>query len=145
VLVSAAYYFSQMAVIFNVCIGGMIALGMGVHKWTVDECIIHYKNLCKEGMQRKSFVDIPILGWFARIWRRSIYHTGPLEVALSSSFSHQKLYGIRNSPAHETAHCPRVAVTTTTREDSTAMLLANYSAGKSGHNYMNSRCRTWQA
>ncbi|KAF7547599.1 hypothetical protein G7Z17_g7633 [Cylindrodendrum hubeiense] len=115
--------------------GGLIALGLGTHNFSVEECITHFKSLCEKGFQHEPGSKNKYWGWVVRLFVRSIYKTEPLENALKSIFGQNELFGHRGNAS-------RVAVITTVSTES--RLLANYNGGD-GNRYMNSTIYTWLA
>ncbi|KAL6861937.1 hypothetical protein J3F83DRAFT_746226 [Trichoderma novae-zelandiae] len=101
--------------------GGIIALGLGVKRWNVELCTIHFKNLCQQAFTPRgpSFLKpLAIAGY------KSYYRTKPLEAALQSAFDDNTwLYGDQKlaSPASI-----RVAVTATVASDGRPTILSNY-------------------
>ncbi|KAK2801411.1 hypothetical protein FQN51_005305 [Onygenales sp. PD_10] len=121
--------------------GGLIALGMGSHCWSADSCIKKFMDLCATSFIPKTLTKSKYLGKFARLFRSSIYKTGPLEDSLNQAFAHQDMFGLRPPNHFPLRHCPRVAVTATV--ESRPKLFANYNCGidQSGI-YLNSRLPT---
>ncbi|KAF9887744.1 hypothetical protein FE257_009697 [Aspergillus nanangensis] len=117
--------------------GGIIALGLGVQDRTVEDCIDCFSVMINHGFKRKSLTKSRGIGWLARLFRGSIYHTEALERALHHVFhpgDYQQLYGLRRP-------C-RVAVTTTVGTD--LKFIANYNRGGTG-SYLNSQLGIWHA
>lgn len=98
--------------------GGIIALGLGVKRWTAANCREQFKSLCKQAFTSR----LPKA--FAAVSRKSQYRTKPLEKGLRSAFDqHSFLYG-GSRPDHSTSI--RVAVTSTLASENRPAVLSNY-------------------
>lgn len=124
-----------MAFIAETQIGGLIAIGLGIHNLSVGDCIAKFKNFCDNAFDNKVFTKTYFLGWLARWITSSIYKTEPLEDALKEMFGTKPFFG-------QHGNASRVAVTTTV--DDKSRLLANYNWGH-GRKYVNSNIDTWLA
>ncbi|KAH6886261.1 hypothetical protein B0T10DRAFT_576010 [Thelonectria olida] len=101
--------------------GGIIALGLGVKQWSVDDCILRFENLCKDAFTSRG---PPALRALTIVSRISLYKTKPLEDALQSAFgTHGSLYGNFRS---ESSMDIRVAVTSTHATEKRPVVLSNY-------------------
>lgn len=103
--------------------GGIIALGLGVENWTVEQCISKFTSLCGHAFSPREFLKVPVLGKLSTVNHRSMYKTKPLEKALQDSFEDRPLFGGLNS---QEGHMVKVAVTSTTLIDQQPVVLANY-------------------
>lgn len=103
--------------------GGIIALGLGVENWTVDQCISKFTSLCGDAFTPREFLHVPLLGKLSTFNHRSMYKTKPFEKALQESFDERPLFGGLNS---QEGHMIKVAVTSTTLMDQQPVVLANY-------------------
>lgn len=104
--------------------GGIIALGLGVEGWSVDECIGHFENLCNLAFTAREFKDIWGLNRLSAInLKYSKYKTKPFELILQGVLCDQPLFGGRQNH-----HRPsmRVALTATSETGEQAILLTNY-------------------
>ncbi|KAH7122438.1 hypothetical protein B0J11DRAFT_437907 [Dendryphion nanum] len=105
--------------------GGLIALGMVVRNWPVENCISNFKELCGKAFTRRVGGNIPLIGWFVNSYNHSMYETTPLHEALQTAFpENQYLFGGERYNQSETSSV-KVAVTTTIASKS-PMVLANY-------------------
>ncbi|KAM5355310.1 hypothetical protein ACJ41O_001956 [Fusarium nematophilum] len=96
--------------------GGIIALGLGVKHWSVDQCMSHFRGLCGQAFTSRPFKPITVIS------HKSYYKTKPLERALQSVFDeHSLLYG-GSKPENSTAI--RVAVTSTS--ENRPVVMSNY-------------------
>jgi hypothetical protein len=118
--------------------GGMIALGVGKHQWTVKRCISKYEYICEAGLDAKLLTKSWMFGWIARWFRESIYLSDALENALMKAYGEKELFSL-STMSH--GHTTRVAVTTTVHTD--RKLFTNYKRGGSGE-YLDSTSLTWQ-
>ncbi|RDW63044.1 patatin-like phospholipase family protein [Aspergillus mulundensis] len=126
--------------------GGMIAIGLGVHRWSVGDCIAKFRNICASGFVANGLANTWAIRWVYRMFQRSIYKTIPLETSLRKAYPDQGFFGL--SPAspsvRDVVHQPRVAVTTTVGTE--CRLIANYHAGSNDDDgYLDSRLLTWEA
>ncbi|KAH8667562.1 hypothetical protein BGZ60DRAFT_564753 [Tricladium varicosporioides] len=103
--------------------GGIIALGLGVENWTVDQCISKFTSLCGNAFTPRELLHVPLLGKLSTFNHRSMYKTKPFEKALRESFEERPLFGGLNS---QKGHMIKVAVTSTTLMDQQPVVLANY-------------------
>lgn len=111
-----------------------MALGLGIHNFSVQECIQHFKSVCRDGFKPNLLMD-SCLRWLATLFCRPVYKTEPLEKALKSILGSKRLFGHRNNAC-------RVAVTTTVDKEN--RLIANYNWGDRKR-YLNSDMSTWLA
>ncbi|KAL3422514.1 hypothetical protein PVAG01_06670 [Phlyctema vagabunda] len=103
--------------------GGIIALGLGVQNWTVDQCIEKFTDLCKNAFMPRRLKNIPILGKLEMANHRSIYRTKPFEDCLQECFEDRPLFGGLGS---QEGYMVKVAVTSTTLLDQHAIVFGNY-------------------
>ncbi|KAK0515924.1 hypothetical protein JMJ35_001958 [Cladonia borealis] len=106
--------------------GGIIALGIGVEKWSIDECILHFEKLCVTAFTARELHNTPILGTLATINHGcSKYRTKPLEKVLKETFSvsEQPLFGGKQDYSYSSV---KTAVTSTKETGEKAVLLTNY-------------------
>lgn len=106
--------------------GGIIALGLGVEGWSVDECIKHFENLCNIAFTPRELQGIWGLEQLSAINHNfSKYKTKPLEKVLKAIFSvsDQPLFGGQHSLYNFSV---KVAVTSATEIGEKALVLANY-------------------
>lgn len=105
--------------------GGIIALGLGVNHWSVEECTLHFTEMCGKAFTRRLGGNIPGLGWFIDNYHHSKYETQPLEEALRSAFTEsQYLFGGPRMPDFPASDI-KVGVTATSSAGS-SVLLTNY-------------------
>ncbi|KAF4461479.1 hypothetical protein FALBO_11730 [Fusarium albosuccineum] len=98
--------------------GGIIALGLGVKRWSVSDCIKHFKDLCGDAFTSRPLKTLAVVS------HRSFYKTKPLERALQSAFNeHSPLYGGFKSGSSTAI---RVAVTSTLATENRPVILSNY-------------------
>lgn len=126
--------------------GGLIALGIGVHRWNTEQCIAKFHEICRSGFSERILAKVPVIGWVSRWIQGSIYDTTAFERSLSKAYPKYNLFGLSpGSPLDgNLLHRPRVAVTTTVSSD--CKLFTNYNAGSSGGEdyYLNSSLSTWE-
>lgn len=103
--------------------GGIIALGLGIQNWTVDQCIEKFTELCKYAFTPRKLKNIPVLGKLEMVNHRSMYKTKPFEECLQECFDERPLFGGVGS---QEGYMVKVAVTSTTVMDQHAVVLANY-------------------
>ncbi|KAL8937387.1 MAG: hypothetical protein Q9211_003716 [Gyalolechia sp. 1 TL-2023] len=108
--------------------GGIIALGIGVQNWSVEECIFKFKSLCGEAFTERELHGYPLLGKWAMVNHRSAYKSRPFEAALKNEFGQDDdLFG---GYVHSKHYARHVAVTTTTGVGSEPRILSNYNRQK---------------
>ncbi|KAK7965849.1 uncharacterized protein PG986_000126 [Apiospora aurea] len=105
--------------------GGLIAIGLGVKKWTTTAAIDKFKDLCKEAFAPRELNNVPLFGALTSLYHGSLYKTQPFAKALKRYFSDQPFFG---AAAHRSAHTTstKVAITATTVPDKQPVLFANY-------------------
>ncbi|XDG06053.1 hypothetical protein ABKA04_005668 [Annulohypoxylon sp. FPYF3050] len=104
--------------------GGIIALGLGVNNWSVDDCIRNFKKLCGQAFKPRGILKFaPSLGKLAIISHHSRYKTKPFEAMLRNTFKEKPLFGGDNDLREMIT---KVAITTTTEIEQHAVVLANY-------------------
>ncbi|KAK3934638.1 hypothetical protein QBC46DRAFT_347432 [Diplogelasinospora grovesii] len=103
--------------------GGIIAAGLGVEDWRVDECIKHFMELSDKAFTRRRFVGIHDLPVLRRAGRK--YRTKPFETILQDLFGEDE-YLFGGFQADPKRYKTRVALTSTTATGSTAVVMANY-------------------
>ncbi|KAI1342705.1 hypothetical protein F5Y15DRAFT_373717 [Xylariaceae sp. FL0016] len=105
--------------------GGIIAIALGVKKWTVEATIEKFKDLCREAFVRREMNSVPLIGALSSFYHRSVYKTQPLERALRRHFSDRPFYGGATHRSRLTTS-NRVAVTATTATGRQPVVFANY-------------------
>ncbi|OTA56311.1 FabD/lysophospholipase-like protein [Hypoxylon sp. EC38] len=103
--------------------GGIIALGLGVNGWSIDETIKKFKILYTEAFTPREMMGIPLLDNLSSTYHGSIYKTKPLGKALKTSFSDRNLFGNVQSRNEMPT---RVAVTSTTAPGHKEVVFSNY-------------------
>ncbi|KAF2188984.1 hypothetical protein K469DRAFT_684250 [Zopfia rhizophila CBS 207.26] len=95
--------------------GGIIALGLGIKGWTVQQCISHFMKLVDRAFTPK------LSG--LRLGKRK-YRTHPLEEALKDYFKDEPIFG----GPHETSvsYARKVAVTASCETGEQAVIFTNY-------------------
>ncbi|RWA12744.1 hypothetical protein EKO27_g2394 [Xylaria grammica] len=105
--------------------GGIIAIALGVKKWSVSSAIEKFKDLCHEAYIARGISKLPLSKAFSIFYHKSLYKHQPLEGALRRYLSEQPLFGV-------TSHRPwlatstKVAVTATTTAGRQNIVFANY-------------------
>ncbi|KAK7452493.1 hypothetical protein Landi51_04381 [Colletotrichum acutatum] len=105
--------------------GGIIALGLGVNNWSVEECIKTFKHLCADAFRPRELSGIPLLEKLVTINHGSIYKTKPFEALLREKFQDRPLFGGANDHS-QSEMLTKVAVTSTTSIDQHSVILTNY-------------------
>ncbi|KAL9619192.1 MAG: hypothetical protein Q9160_006201 [Pyrenula sp. 1 TL-2023] len=95
----------------NMHIGGLVALGLGVHNLNVDECVFRFKAFCQAGFHARTLAKKSFVGWIIRLIAPAIYETEPLEDAFKAMFrpTSQTSFGHHGNTS-------KVAITTTVHE-----------------------------
>ncbi|KAI0805870.1 FabD/lysophospholipase-like protein [Xylaria sp. FL0064] len=105
--------------------GGVIAIALGVKKWSVSSAIEKFKDLCHEAYIPRGISKLPLSKVFSTFYHKSLYKHEPLEGALRRYFAEQPLFGAtshRSWPAAST----KVAVTATATAGLQDVVFANY-------------------
>ncbi|KAM7212335.1 hypothetical protein V8F06_012271 [Rhypophila decipiens] len=102
--------------------GGIIAAGLGIEGWRVDDCIEHFMNLTDKAFTKRRFGvhELPVLNKAVRKYRAK-----PFEEVLKQLFGEDE-YMFGGFQADPKRYAIRTAVTATTATGSTAVVLSNY-------------------
>ncbi|KAK5631118.1 hypothetical protein RRF57_006833 [Xylaria bambusicola] len=105
--------------------GGVIAIALGVKKWSVSSAIEKFKDLCHESYISRGISKLPLSKAFSTLYHKSLYKTQPLEGALRRYLSEQPLFG---AISHRSwlATSAKVAITATTAAGHQDVVFANY-------------------
>ncbi|KAJ3572874.1 hypothetical protein NPX13_g4903 [Xylaria arbuscula] len=105
--------------------GGVIAIALGVKKWSVSSAIEKFKDLCHEAYVGRGISKLPLSKAFSTLYHKSLYKTQPLEGALRRYLSEQPLFG---ATSHRSwlATSSKVAITATTASGHQDVVFANY-------------------
>jgi hypothetical protein len=124
-------------------LGGMIALGIGVHGWDSETCMAKFRAISENGLILRRWaktLGIPIGIAITRV-TKSLYATSPLEQAMQDAYpSPDNFFGLRRSTSGLQS-TPRVAITTLVNKET--KLLTNYHCGGSS-SYLRSDSPSWQ-
>ena len=104
---------------------GIIAIGLGVNKWTVNTTIEKFKDICKEAFIPREMTSVPLFGALSSLYHGSLYKTQPLTKALKRHLSDQPFFGAVTRQSSVTTST-RVAVTTSAGIERQAVVFANY-------------------
>lgn len=105
--------------------GGLIAIGLGVKKWSVQATIDKFKDLCREAFTPREMKSVPIFGTISTLFHGSVYKTQPMEKAMKRYFSDQPFFGGSIHRARPNVNT-RVGVTATSSIGHNSVLFANY-------------------
>ncbi|KAI0490453.1 hypothetical protein F4859DRAFT_500816 [Xylaria cf. heliscus] len=105
--------------------GGVIAIALGVKKWSITSAIDKFKDLCREAYIARGISKLPLSGAFSVFYHKSLYKSQPLEGALRRYFSEQPLFGA-TSYGSRLAASTKVAVTATSVGTGHDVVFANY-------------------
>jgi hypothetical protein len=107
-------------------LGGLIALGLGINRWSIGKCLAEFKSLAVKVFQAKPLAKTSFIGWFMRLFYESIYDSDIVEAALKTCFSSTPLFGISRDDMStlNSNYCSRVAITTTI--DTDCRVFTNY-------------------
>ncbi|KAI1103045.1 FabD/lysophospholipase-like protein [Jackrogersella minutella] len=105
--------------------GGIIAIGLGVKKWTVNATMEKFKDLCNEGFAPREMTSVPLFGALSSLYHGSLYKTQPFTKALKRYFSDRPFFG---SATHRSrvVSSTKVAVTASTGIERLPVVFANY-------------------
>lgn len=102
----------------------MIALGLGVKQWTVDQCITRFIQLCDNAFTPNELVNVKYLGYISRTLWGSKYNSKKLWDILKQTFGEKTLYGY--VPEDTVLRDTKVCVTTTSGTAESAIAIGNY-------------------
>jgi len=103
--------------------GGIVAAGLGISKFTIQECIEKFQQVSKQAFTKRTGVS-GVFGTFIEAQHHSRYKTKNLTEALQEVFGEDTiLFGGRREPTETSS--ARVGVPATT-PGGRAFLLANY-------------------
>ncbi|KAI2635875.1 FabD/lysophospholipase-like protein [Hypomontagnella submonticulosa] len=105
--------------------GGIIGIGLGVKKWTVNATMEKFKDLCREAFVPREMTSLPLFGALSSLYHGSLYKTQPFTKALKRYFSDQPFFGGATHRSRVTTST-RVAVTASTGIERQAVIFANY-------------------
>ncbi|KAI8631062.1 FabD/lysophospholipase-like protein [Xylariaceae sp. FL1651] len=103
--------------------GGLVALGIGVNGWSVDETISKFKTVAKEAFKLRDVNRIPFLEDFSAVFHGSLYKNQPLEAVLKREFSEDYLFRSRNNSQPLS---PKVVVTSSSSLGQQTTIFTNY-------------------
>lgn len=103
--------------------GGIIALGIGVEGWSIDNCIQEFKALCAQAFTPRRGHGTWGLAHMIQAHHGSIYRTQPLQEALRQVFPEKPLFGGPRFQANQTS---KVAVVTTSEAGLQPIVLSDY-------------------
>ncbi|KAI0886923.1 FabD/lysophospholipase-like protein [Annulohypoxylon maeteangense] len=105
--------------------GGIIAIALGVKKWTVNATMEKFKDLCNEGFTPREMTSVPIFGALSSLYHGSLYKTKPFAKALKRYLSDQPFFG---NAIHRSrvVSSTKVAVTASTGIERQPVVFANY-------------------
>ncbi|KAI4668760.1 uncharacterized protein J4E78_002588 [Alternaria triticimaculans] len=96
--------------------GGILALGLGVKNWSVDQCSQLFLRMVEKAFTPKFFGGVSL--------GTNKYHTKPLEEAFKECFKDEAMFGgQRDTPV---ASACKVAVTSATETAEQAVIFTNY-------------------
>ena len=105
--------------------GGIIALGLGVKNWSVEECRQYFQDLCHEAFTPRKGSQLPLIGYFVENRHESRYETKPWQKALVDAFSLDDcLFGGSRMNFRDSKDT-KVAVTATSATGA-AVVISNY-------------------
>ncbi|KAI2470767.1 FabD/lysophospholipase-like protein [Annulohypoxylon bovei var. microspora] len=105
--------------------GGIIAIALGVKKWSVNATMEKFKDMCSEGFTPREMTSVPLFGALSSLYHGSLYKTKPLAKALRRYLADQPFFG---SATHRSSiiTSTKVAVTASTGIERKAVIFANY-------------------
>lgn len=104
--------------------GGIIALGIGVQGWTVDDSIKRFSDFCSGAFTARQLHGIPVFQHMVTYHHEgSRFQTKPLEDVLKTSFQEEPLFGGLHQRKH---YSTKVGVLATKADMSKALILTNY-------------------
>ena len=116
--------------------GGIIALGLGVKEWRVNNVIDKFIKLCDKAFTPREFHRIPGFRYLTTINHGSKYKNRPFEKVLREHFKEECLFGGQHK---EDRYSMKVAVTSTSDTGQQATVLSNYNRHQPEKNGRKSR------
>jgi hypothetical protein len=113
---------------YSFVVGGIVALGLFMQQWSINEASDLFERLVMEAFQARSGLkiwwDLPLARLPRQITCEYIYKSSGIESALKDAFGNEsKLFGYFGQSA---ANAVKVAVVAVGDEDQRAYLLTNY-------------------
>ncbi|KAI1108792.1 FabD/lysophospholipase-like protein [Nemania sp. NC0429] len=105
--------------------GGIVAIALGVKKWSVSSALEKFKDLCREAYIARGISKLPFSGTFSSFYHKSLYKHQPIESALRRYLSEQPLFGATSHRSSLTVST-KVAVTATTAAGCQHVVFTNY-------------------
>lgn len=103
--------------------GGIIALGLGVKKWSVKTLTDNFVKLCDSAFTPREFHRVPGVRYLATAKHGSKYKTRPFERILREHYKEEPLFGGEHK---DDGYTTKVAVIATTDTGNQATVLSNY-------------------
>lgn len=121
------FYAKLWRLLIDACLsfGGVIAIALGVKKWSVSSAIEKFKDLCQEAYIARGISKLPFSGTFSTFYHKSLYKHQPIETALRRYLSEQPLFGA-TSHRSSLAVSTKVAVTATSAAGRQHIVFTNY-------------------
>lgn len=103
--------------------GGIIALGLTVKRWSVDQCISKFVGLCDKAFSPRELYGGK-LEKLATLHHGSKWKTKPLHEALQEAFGYRPMFGGNSSDSQK--YATKVAVVSTSQSDGRSLVMTNY-------------------
>ena len=101
--------------------GGIIAIGIGVKNWSIDDCTRKFEQLCSTAFTPRFMPVIQQVS--SAILHRSKYKTKPFDNVLEGTFGDDLLFG---GKCEESRYQRKVAIVSTYGTGQEAVIMANY-------------------
>ncbi|KAJ0109487.1 hypothetical protein J7T55_000413 [Diaporthe amygdali] len=105
--------------------GGIIAIALGVKRWTVEATMEKFKDICREAFTPRELQSVPLIGTLSKMYHGSVFKTQPLERVLKRYFSETPFFGGSRS-RHNLNTSVKVAVTAMSALNHQSVVFANY-------------------
>jgi hypothetical protein len=104
----------------------LIALGLGVMNWSVEEATQYFESMCRKAFTRRTLSAMPLVGFMVENYNHSRYETKPLEQTLQDAYTEdQYLFGGKRRSTISGSSV-KVAVTATSLAGRTPIVFGNY-------------------
>jgi patatin-like phospholipase/acyl hydrolase len=103
--------------------GGLIALGLFKQNWTLEDALVHFKDLSKEAFEPRRLLRVPVFKNTAQIFCSYRYDSEGIRSALKTAFGSSPLFGHDKDAIGDVT---KVGVVAAVQSKNRPVLFANY-------------------